>query len=81
VLDAFAQSAAGEPAVRSVALAPGDAGARLAGPELVVVLTLAPGLDATELDALLARLQNRWAASELIADRVDSMTVRLATSA
>jgi hypothetical protein len=81
VLDAFADSAAGEPAARSVALAPGDAESRLAGPELVVVLSLAPGLDQPALDALLARLKERWAASEVIAQRVDSMTVQLARSA
>lgn len=81
VLDAFAESAAGESPVQSVALAPGDPAARLAGPELVVVLTLAPGLDVEALDALLARLQQRWAASEIIAERVDSMTIRLARSA
>ena len=81
VLDAFADSAAGESAVRSVALGAGDSDSRLAGPELVVVLTLASGLDQLALDALLARLQQRWAASEVIAHRVDSMTVRLADSA
>jgi hypothetical protein len=81
VLDAFADSAAGESAVRSVALAAGDADSRLAGPELVVVLTLAPGLDQLALDTLLERLQERWAANEVIAQRVDSMTVRLAHSA
>ena len=81
VLDAFADSATGEPAVRSVALAAGDPESRLAGPELVVELTLTPGLDQLALDALLARLQERWAASEVIAHRVDSMTVRLAHSA
>ena len=81
VLDAFADSAAGEAAVRSVALAAGDSDSRLAGPELVVVLTLAPGLDQARLDALFERLQGRWAANEVIAQRVDSMTVRLVHSA
>jgi hypothetical protein len=81
VLDAFADTAAGEPAVRSIALAAGDPDSRLTGPELIVVLTLAPGLDQLALDALLSRLQQRWSASEVIAQRVDSMTVRLTHSA
>lgn len=81
VLDAFAESARGEGVVRSVALVPGDTDSRLAGPELVVVLTLAPGLDRVDLDALLARLQEQWARDELIAHRVDSLTVRLTHSA
>jgi len=81
VLDSFAQSAIGETAARSVALAPGDPDARLAGPELVVQLTLAPGLARDELDALLARLQQRWAEDPVIAARVDSLRVQLLASA
>lgn len=80
VLEAFRASAHDEPTVASVSLEPGDADARLAGPELVVHLALAPGLDRAELDELLARLQARWESSELIAGRVDSFTVRLATA-
>jgi hypothetical protein len=81
VLDAFAECARGENAVRSVALASGDEDSRLAGPELEVALTLAPGLDRLALDALIERLKQRWSASATIADRVDSMTLRLASAA
>ena len=81
VLDAFVRSADGEPAVAAVQLEPGDPDARLAGPELVLRLELAPGLDAEQLRSLLARLQERWTASEPIAQRVDSMRVHLATPA
>lgn len=78
VLTAVMDAAEHEPAVVAVQLAPGDPAARLAGPELIVQLSLASGLDQPALDALLARLQQRWAASELIATRVDSLTVKLA---
>jgi hypothetical protein len=78
VLSAFMDAAEPETAVLAVQLAPGDPGSRLAGPELIVQLTLAPGLDRAALDAVLARLQERWAASETIAERVDSMRVVLA---
>ncbi len=61
----------------SVSVAPGDPDSRLAGPELLVELTLVPGLDRARLDDLLAGLQERWAADEIIAGRVDSMGVRL----
>lgn len=81
VLSAFVAAAEGEPDVAAVQLEPGDADARLAGPELVLRLELAPGLDAEQLAALLARLQQRWGESTLIAERVDSMRVRLAPSA
>lgn len=76
----FLAAAASEPAVASLLLAPGDPDARLAGPELVVHLGLAPGLGRDELDGLLERLQRRWAESGPIATRVDSMRVQLATA-
>lgn len=80
VLSAFMDAAELEPAVVAVQLAPGDPGSRLAGPELIVQLSLAPGLDKAALDAVLARLQERWAASEIIAARVDSMRLVLANA-
>lgn len=81
VLDAFVRAAEGEPAVAAVQLESGDPDARLAGPELVLRLELAPGLDAGQLGALLERLQAAWTASAVIAERVDSMRVTLATPA
>ena len=50
------------------------------GPELVVRLALAPGLSRAELDGVLARLQAAWSASEVIAQRVDSLRVQLVAS-
>lgn len=78
VLAAFLASAARERAVRAVQLAPGDPSARLAGPELLVHLTLEAGLERAELDALLGRLQSKWAQEPLIAEQADSIGVRLA---
>lgn len=77
VLSAFMDAAEREPAVAAVQLAPGDPGARLAGPELIVQLSLLPGLDRAALDAVVARLQARWAVDELITSRVDSLAVKL----
>jgi hypothetical protein len=77
----FGRLTAAEPAVVGVRLQPGDPDARLAGPELLIELTLVDGLDQGALDALLARLAERFAVSGLIADRVDSMGIRLARSA
>jgi len=81
VLQAFRDAAATEPAVLAVTLAPGDPTARLAGPELLVRLALVEGLDRPALDALMVRLATEWAASELIAERVDSMKVQLLSTA
>jgi hypothetical protein len=77
VLDAFLVSSATEDAVRAIQLAPGDPDARLAGPELLVQLSVRAGLEKDELDALLARLQSAWAADPVIGARVDSIGVHL----
>jgi hypothetical protein len=78
VLAAFMAAADGEEAIVAIQLAPGDSDARLNGPELILQLSLADGLDEIALAELLGREQERWSASEIIAERVDSMTVKLA---
>jgi hypothetical protein len=77
VLDAFADAARGEAVVRSVAIVAGDPRGLMEGAELKVHVAISPGLDRTELSAVLERLQARWAQSALIADRVDSMAVQV----
>ena len=77
VLAEFMAAADGEDAIVAIQLAPGDPDARLAGPELIVQLSLIDGLDEEALSGLVARAQERWSTSELIATRVDSMTVKL----
>ena len=80
VRDAFDRSIATELAVLAVELSAGDPDARLAGPELIVQLSLVTGLTRAELDAVLQRLAARWAADDAIATLVDSLTVRLISS-
>jgi hypothetical protein len=80
VFRAFAESISSELAVQDVQLIAGDPDARLVGPELIVSLELAEGLTQEELDAVLARLAHRWAASDTIAVRVDSLRVKLVAS-
>jgi len=75
------ESVGSELAVIDVAVSAGDPDARLRGPELVVTLELVEGLDRETLDAVLARLAQRWAADDRIAVLVDSLTVRLRASA
>ena len=69
-------SVGGEHVVVSVTIESGDPTARLRGPELTVVVALAPGLDAEALGALVARLRDRWASSPALA-AVDSIGVRI----
>jgi hypothetical protein len=78
VLAAFIAAAEPEQSVVAVQLAPGDPDARLAGAELLVHLTLIDGLDRERLGEVISRMQDRWAADETIAGRVDSMRVQLA---
>ncbi|MBN9196641.1 MAG: SseB family protein [Microbacterium sp.] len=77
VFTALQASVAAELAIIDLAVAPGDPGARLRGPELVVQLRLIDGLDREELDAVLQRLARRWAADDRIAVLVDSLSVKL----
>ncbi|WP_308799917.1 SseB family protein [Agromyces silvae] len=77
VAAAFERSIGSELAVLGVELLAGDPYARLAGPELVVRLTLVAGLTRTELDATTARLARRWAEDDRIATGVDSLVVKL----
>jgi hypothetical protein len=77
VVDAFEFAVHVEPAIAGIRIAPGDPGARLAGPEVLAVLALVPGLDQPALDALVARVRQRWAGSPVIAERVDSLGIRL----
>lgn len=74
---AFSDAAANVAEIARVRIEAGDPGARLEHPEVLVRLWLAPGLDAGSLAALLDTQQQRWAASEIIATRVDSLAVKL----
>ncbi|KKI18422.1 MULTISPECIES: SseB family protein [unclassified Leucobacter] len=79
VARAFAESAAGEPMVEAIWLAPGDLEGRLLEAEVDVRIRLAhaeDGVDRAALAELLQRLQQRWTASAIIAERVDSLRVR-----
>ena len=77
VFTGLQESIGGELAVLDLSVAPGDPGARLRGPELIVRLHLMEGLDRTELDAVLQRPASRWAADDRVAVLVDSLTVQL----
>lgn len=81
VYQALQESVAHELAVIDVAVDAGDPDARLRGPELIVILELIDGLEREVLDAVLARLAQRWASDDRIAVLADSLTVKLRRSA
>lgn len=75
VVATVAASIEDETQVLEAALAPGDPTCTLAGPDLLIVLRLAPGLDRERLDALIERLRARWDAAAF--DAVDAVGVRI----
>lgn len=77
VLGAFQASAEAHPEIVAVGIGPGDPDARLGGPELLVDLGLRPGLDPDGLGVIVRELQQRWASDPVIAERVDSIGVRV----
>jgi hypothetical protein len=66
-----------EPNVLAIYLEAGDPSARLDGAELQISLKLVSGLNQDEVQALVSRLADAWSQSELIAESVDSMQLRL----
>jgi hypothetical protein len=77
VAGAVVAAVAEEPDVTEIALMPGDPRARLSGPELEVRVSIIPGLDEDALAGLLGRIQSAWGESTIIAERVDSLSLRV----
>lgn len=73
VNEAFETSAVGDPDIARVWIAPGDLEGTLAAPEIDVRIRIARELTRPEIDALIGRLQAKWATQEIIAERVDSL--------
>jgi len=77
VLAAVESSVEAHPDIVAVGIGPGDPDARLRGPELLVGLGIRPGLDPEGLGVVVRALQERWASDPVIAERVDSIGVRV----
>jgi hypothetical protein len=74
---AIRAAVADEPAVTTARVGADDPGATLEGAEVRVVVVLNEVLDRPQLEALLARVQERWRADPVIIARVDSLAVRV----
>ena len=66
-----------EPLVLAIYLESGDPQSRLEGAELQISLKLEAGLSQEQVQALVSRLAEAWSQSEVIAESVDSMQLRL----
>lgn len=77
LFNAFTVPLRTETSVRELKLKSGDLMSRLTGPELIVSLQMKPGLAQKELEEIIARLINVWAAIPKLSDLVDSMKVEI----
>jgi hypothetical protein len=75
VVQVFKNAVEQEDSIASVNVSTLDPQSRLAGPELKVELQVRVGLSKDELEAVLHRVTENWAASEIIASSVDSMAL------
>jgi hypothetical protein len=75
VLQAFGDAIEKEDSIASVNVSSLDPQSRLAGPEVKVELQVRIGLSKDELEAVLHRVTENWAASEIVASSVDSMAL------
>lgn len=55
----------------------GDPRQQLSGPEIVVVLGVVPGLDASELEKTLAAVSLAWSENDLLSSRVDGLGIKV----
>src|SRR6187402_3426464 len=72
VRSAVAQAVTLDSGLREVDVTPGT------GAEVTIVLRLTPGLSQPELDAIVQRVQRELSYSEVVAQRLDSLELRLA---
>jgi hypothetical protein len=77
VVAAFKNSADGQVFVRGIRLLAGDPDARGIENELVVQISLVPNLAQDQMVQQIEQLSNRWMLADVIAERVNSMTVQV----
>jgi hypothetical protein len=77
VARAIRRAVADEPAVTTARVGTDDPRSSLDGSEVLVAIVLHETLDQQQVADLMARVQRRWTADEVVRSRVDSMAVRL----
>ena len=75
VVSAFENGVAAEGAIAKVLVSSLDPQSRLAGPEVKVELQVVAGLSKEQLEEILHRVTQTWAASDIISSSVDSMAL------
>lgn len=77
VINEFEKICLQDPAIKAVSLAPGDAEARLLGPETVAGIVLMQGLNQEQVQQVVVSLQQRIGSNELLASEIDSLSIKL----
>jgi hypothetical protein len=75
VTAAFKAGTEGEETIQGILISSLDPMSRLAGPEIKIELKIRVGLDKEQLEEVLHRVTQAWAASDVIASSVDSMAL------
>ena len=77
IAEVISRSCDAEESVQGFQLLSGDPYARGQGEDLIVQLTLSPGLEASQVEALIQRLTQSWAQTTVFAEKVDAMRVQI----
>ena len=75
VIAAIDQGVPDDEPIEAIGVGTADPHSRLAGPEVKVELQVKRGLAKDELEQVLHRITSNWAANEVIASSIDSMTI------
>jgi hypothetical protein len=75
VIAAFKFGVENEETIQEILISSLDPMSRLAGPEIKVEVKVKVGLDKEQLEEVLHRVTQAWAASDVIASSVDSMAL------
>jgi hypothetical protein len=76
VVEAIAGPAEEHAEIVAVAPVAGDPELRGSGPEVVVRLAVAPGVEADRLREIIGAMSARWASDPIVAERVDALSVQ-----
>lgn len=76
VLEAVSEAAAAHPVIWAVSMVPGDPQATGAGPEVTVRMVIDPEASSDEVRAALAAVSAQWAASPIVTERIDSISIQ-----
>lgn len=76
----FSAPGQNEPYVRGIRLMPGDPDARGMGSELIVEVSMVPGLEQDDVQRVVGRMAELWSDQQVIAEKVSSLLVNVVSA-